>query len=617
MVKLNAGSYSVQKKNIILIAILTTIFLYLCIELYLKTIAVVQRQNLLPLWDPATHSLYGWELYFYLKNFNLPMFFWAIWSKGIWPFMYYLYQVPFYIFFNNKFEGALVSSVFSFGIIGVLSSIFLRKLLINLPLIAISIFIFLFISTPVYLAFSSLPMTEIFGVFMQLMVFTSYLLVTDTEVSNLNKRAVLFAVSLTLLFFTKYNYFILVVVPIIINEYLSFTKTLTFKEKCNNLLMIFKNFLSGITGIVLIVYFVFLYSLILTDGFEFNLFSIKVSVHSIGNTGYIVLYFLLIRFWYLNKKKKISLNKLYDKDYRIRPLIYYFVIPLLIWFAIPYPNHIREFFNSVVNRNTEGITLMSSIPFYFNILRNDYFQNDIFFFAAISIFLVALIRYKSQTRKVKWLIIASISELLLVTLHPYKDARFIFTALLPFWLIIAVEITNWIERIINYKIILYAISIIIIVLGIISFNNALEEKVFNKYAFRLYTHSSELNCGFDWIKKQLRNYNSEKDTRLAVIGGISNTVSPALLEWELGKPTGYEGFIGVVPPNDYKKIIIANFILIIEPKPDCKDLELRESFESYSEMIKVLLAGKYTSFVTEKNISDPGLIFRIYEIKPI
>lgn len=76
MVNLNAGSYSVQKKNLIPITILTIIFLYLCIELYLNTIAVVQQQNLLPLWDPATHSLYGWELYFYLKNFNLPMFFW-------------------------------------------------------------------------------------------------------------------------------------------------------------------------------------------------------------------------------------------------------------------------------------------------------------------------------------------------------------------------------------------------------------------------------------------------------------------------------------------------------------------------------------------------------------
>ena len=596
------------KKYFLFFSLLAAIFFYICIEIALHSVSRVNQLNLLPYWDPALHSLNGWELCFYLKSLNLPMFLWEIWNKGIWPCMFYLYQLPFYIIVKHQFEGALISSLFAFGCIGVLSAFFFVKLLKELPLISISVFIFLLISSPMYVAFSSLAMTETFGCLMQLFVFTCYLLTIDPESHN-PRLYILFAVSLTILFFTKYNYFILAVIPIIINEYLTKTNGTTFKYRLRNLLLILKKLLSGWTGKVLFVYIIFLMALIFTGGFEFHIFNQKVLVHSIGNTGYIILYFLLFRLWLAHRRRKIDWQKIFQKDPRIHALLYYFVIPLTFWFAVPYPNHIKEFFSFIINRNSEGITLLSGIRFYFDIFRMDYFQNDLIFFSASLVFLIALLRYKFQTRVIKWLLIAAVIQIVLVVFHSYKGERFIYTALLPFWLVIAAELNNWSKKINMKKFIIYPLSVIIVFIGIITFNNVLKRKVFNKYAFNLYTNNPALNNSFEWVRKQLH-----RNDGLIVIGSISNIISPALVEWELGNPSGFRNYIGPISTNEYKKLKIATHLLVIEPMTTNIDVEMHKSFDLHSEKIRNLITEKKISYLSENKIDNPGLIFKIYKI---
>lgn len=582
------------------------LFVYLCVKIALSTIIVVQYQHLLPLWDPATHSLYGWRLYYYLSQFNLPMFLWSIWSEGLWPFMYYLYQLPLHLIIGSRWEGAAVSSLIGFMLAGLLSIFYIFKLIKNHAAIPSSVFIMFFISSPMYLAYSSLPMTEIFGSLIQLIVLTSYLLMND---SKSHKHAVLFSVSLTMLFFTKYNYFLLVAIPIIINEYLLYTLNWTPKEHFVGLLKFTKIIFSRLTGKLLFLYFIFISFIILTGGFEINIFDKKISIHSIGNTGYLVLYLLLIKLWVEYKKKRKEYAKIFSKDYRIKPLITYFVIPLIIWFAIPYPNHIKEFFGLVINRSTEEINFFSSIPYYFNVLRKEYFSNDIIFFVGLFVFFIAIINYRKQIPIIKFLIITSVIQTLFVVSHPYKSTRFIFLALIPLWLVISLELNRWFKRIDFRLSATYLFSITFIIAGIMLFNSTLNGTIFYQHAFNIYTKSNDLSNGFEFVRNQITS-----SDKIAVIGGIGNFISPALIELELGPRKSFGEFIGVVSPDKYKKLNDGTHLLTISPGENNTDIEITESFALHSDKISKLLADRNLILIGERRINDLNLLFKVFKI---
>jgi hypothetical protein len=335
------------KTNLIFKLLFVGGLFYVCYELAQTSILNVNNHYLFPLWDPATHASYGWKMYFYLVQLKPLLFLSEIWSKGLWPFMFYLYQVPFYLLLGTKFEATLFSSLISFFGIGILSLILFNTYLKVSSPIKPGIFLFFLITSPAYLGFSTLAMTESFGSLMQLIVYISYLKTLDIKS---HKYAVLFSLSLTALFFTKYNYFILVIIPIIINEYIAYTISWKLKEHFRFLLNNLRKALSSVTWIILLLYLIFLIVIFKTGGFEFYIFNQFVKVYTIGNTGYLVLYFLIIRFFWLQKRNKINYLEFLGKDFRIKPLINYFVIPLIVWFAIPYPNHIKEFFGLVVNR---------------------------------------------------------------------------------------------------------------------------------------------------------------------------------------------------------------------------------------------------------------------------
>ena len=591
-----------KAKTLLLLPILGFVS-YMSFLLACNTIAIVKENNLLPLWDQAAHSVEGWEIYFYLRNMNLPMFIWKLWTRGLWPFVNNLYLTVFYFICGPYYYSALISNIVAFIGIGCFSSYILIKLSKNIPIFSVSLIILFLISSPIYLAFASLSMLETFGSLVQLLVFMSYISLNERRDS---KSAKIFSCCLTILFFTKFNYFFMVSVPIFIHEYFILTRNLTLGEHWRNFLKNAKLFLSYTLGKVLFVYCLTMAILIKVGGFEFYILNQKVYIGDIGGSGHIVLYILLWNLWKSYKKRKEYWKNILSVDYRIRPLVYFFGIPVLIWFAIPYPNHINDFFKFIINRKTENIGFLEGIYYYYNALKNDYFYNDSLFIISIITYFISIMRYKYQEDCKKWLILTSLLQLLMVISHHQKESRFLFLFPVTLWLITCIEIQHWLEKNVVIKYTSIVSALFVLYCGIIFSKNVMQDSRFNKFAFAQYTDNNQINDSFKWIKNSI----NEKDS-IAILGK-SNTLSPSLFYWNLGPPKGYLYYIGTVNPKQYSLLKKANYIAIIAPNNNDADYEIAQTYQTHSNYVKYLLDNNSIVYFDEFNIDSINLTFRLY-----
>ena len=591
-----------KAKTLLLLPILGFLS-YMSFLLACNTIAIVKENNLLPLWDQAAHSVEGWEIYFYLRNMNLPMFIWKLWTRGLWPFVNNLYLTVFYFICGPYYYSALISNIIAFIGIGCFSTYILIKLSKNIPIFSVSLIILFLISSPIYLAFASLSMLETFGSLVQLLVFMSYISLNERRDS---KSAKIFSCCLTILFFTKFNYFFMVSVPIFIHEYFILTRNLTLGEHWRNFLKNAKLFLSYTLGKVLFVYCLTMAILIKVGGFEFYILNQKVYIGDIGGSGHIVLYILLWNLWKSYKKRKEYWKNILSVDYRIRPLVYFFGIPVLIWFAIPYPNHINDFFKFIINRKTENIGFLEGIYYYYNALKNDYFYNDSLFIISIITYFISIMRYKYQEDCKKWLILTSLLQLLMVISHHQKESRFLFLFPVTLWLITCIEIQHWLEKNVVIKYTSIVSSLFVLYCCITFSKNVMQDSRFNKFAFAQYTDNNQINDSFKWIKNSI----NEKDS-IAILGK-SNTLSPSLFYWNLGPPKGYLYYIGTVNPKQYSLLKKANYIAIIAPNNNDADYEIAQTYQTHSNYVKYLLDNNSIVYFDEFNIDSINLTFRLY-----
>ena len=576
---------------------------YISFLLSSNTIAIVKENNLLPLWDQAAHSVEGWEIYFYLRNMNLPMAIWKLWTRGLWPFVNNLYLTIFYFVCGPYYHSALISNIIAFIGIGCLTSYILIKLSKNTPIFSVSLMMLFLTSSPMYLAFASLSMLEIFGSLIQLLVFISYIYLNERRDS---KAAKIFACSLTILFFTKFNYFFMVFLPILIHEYLLLSSNLTFREQLGNFLKKLKILLSYTLGKAFFAYCLIIIILIKTGGFEFYILNQKIYIGDIGGSGYVVLYVLLWNLWKSYNKKKEYWQYILNMDYRIRPLVYFFGIPVLIWFVIPYPNHINDFFKFLINRKTENIEFFDGVYYYYNALKNDYFYNDPLFIITIIIYFISIMRYKHQEDYKKWLILTSFLQILMIISHHQKQSRFIFLFPVTLWLVICMEIQYWLQKNDVSRYISIVLSLLILYCCFTFSKNAMQDTKFKKFAFEQYTDNQQVKDSFQWIRNSIN-----KNYSIAILGK-SDSLSPSLFYWNIGPPKGYLHYVGTVNPKQYYLLNKVDYIAIIIPNNKNSDYEITQTYQTHADYIRRLLDNNSVAYFDEFNIDSVNLTFRLY-----
>jgi hypothetical protein len=494
-----------------------------------RTIQVVDARGLLPRWDLATHLVLGWSDYHFLATGRVHRLLWDLWLQGYWPPVLSIFQIPFYLLFGGGMTGGLWSSMMAFVLTGVIGCAVLWRHWTRDALLPASLFVALLMSSPYVLAYASVTMTEMLGAAMQLSVILCYVTYRQRATPQ-TARA--FAISLTVLFFTKYNYFFLLAVPLGVCEWLDRPAGEGAETRLAALGRWSRRALASPTAMLLALYVVFLLFLTRTGGFEFHVFDRRIAVHTIGNTGHVVLYLALARLWYLHRRSRIDWHRLTAADPRVRPLLLWFVVPVTIWFASPYPNHIRDFANLVFNRPLGEPTVARGIATYVDALRTSYFYSPAVLAGVLVVFAIAVLSYRNQPSWVRWLIVAIPVQCAAMAFHQTRFPRFLLLTVVLLCLVAASEVGRWCAGSRVGRLAGTVLVPVILLLGIEGARSAVTQQRFLSVAFENYTDSEPLRRALGTIRGELRS-----DDRLAIVGE-GNDLSPALMRWELGPPSG-------------------------------------------------------------------------------
>lgn len=549
-----------------LLTIAAAVLLYVAFLVDHHTVRIVVAQRLLPRWDLATHLNHGWEDYRLLVTGQIHRLLWDLWLQGYWPPVLSIYQIPFYLSLGGRIESGLRSAIAAFAFTGILGCALMWRQWREAAALPAALFLALIVSSPYLLAYASVAMTEIVGAAAEIIVLLIYVAYRQRPAPPAARA---FAVSLTLLFFTKYNYFFLLTVPLVIYEWLERSSGSTAARKSDDLRRWTRAALSSPTAWLLVTYFTGLLIVMRTGGFEFHLVGKRISVHTVGNSGHVVLYLLLARLWYLHRAGRIPWDRLIGADPRVRPLLVWFAVPVTIWLASPYPNHIRDFFNLVVNRPLGESTISGGTAVYVDALRHQYFFSEWVLIAVVVLFAAAAVTYRHQPPLMRWLIFAIPMQFAVIAFHQTRFPRFLLLTVVLLCLAAASELGRWFAGSTWRRIAGVAIAPAVLGSGVLAANTAVTEERFRAVAFENYTENHTLRAALDSIRAELR-----PEDRLAIVGQ-SNELSPALFRWELGPPSGLPCLpfeIGGARGTDLSLVTRVLLLVPIGPAPAILDI---------------------------------------------
>ncbi len=383
-------------------------------------------------WDPASHASYGVLVSSDILHANFLELIKDLNSQVLWPPLHSLVQIPFMISFGRSFYSSSLCSLFFLVLFFPAITFVYQKL--SQSWSGWFVLMSLAATCPYLLGYGSMPMLEIFGAVLSMVSIGLYL-----------KNSKFFPISLTALFFLKYNYCFYVLMPVIFLE--------TWRAYKNGTI---KSLISRINGfqIFVFIYLFFLLILLITGGFKIG----NISLRKIGNPLYFLLLLLTVRL--IHKKRYLSAwEKIRGSGWE------YFFIPVCTWLLIPIPNRIKTLVSFSINMPLSGYTSsqIGYYTFYFGALK-EYFSNPYLLLGCVSAALIAIILYRKDPR-ILFLTLSFGLPFVLMTANQNKQARFLFTFVPILWLLFAYAVSQ-----IKHPVTRMSLAIFLSVCVLFSFN---------------------------------------------------------------------------------------------------------------------------------------------------
>jgi len=563
----------------------------------------VVARRLLPRWDLAAHLAFGWVDAFYLKTLQWHRLLWDLWLQGYWPPGPSLFQMPFYLVLGGDMASGLRSSLVAFILTVLAGTALLCLQWSRAAWLPTALFLLFVMRSPFYLAYSSVAMTEMLGALAQLFVLVCH---ARYEQQRSPSAARLFAVSLTVLFFTKYNYFIMLAVPLLVYEYLRHTAAWRFRDRGEEAWRSARQWLATPTGALLAAYLLTVLAVTITGGFSFSLFGRRVGVTSIGNSGYVALYLLLGRVWFLHRRGRIDWPGLFAFDPRVRPLLLWFVLPVTVWLASPFPNHMKDIANLVINSPMGAASATEGLLSYGAAVRADYFSDIWLLAAAVAGFALAALRFRAQPPLVQLLILAALVQTAMVLAHQTRFARFLAFPILLVWLTSASEIGTWVWR--RSRLAAAIATPVVMLVALAGARDVVAGESFRRLAFENYLDSPALADALASIRAE-----TGPSDRIAILGR-SDALSPGLFTWQLGPPAGEASFpLEILRERDVDLIGDTTHVVLIAPtSTELASPEITVDFpRNVARLQRWLDAGTF-ELARELPVDDLHVTLRLY-----
>lgn len=444
-------------------------------------------------WDPAAHAYYGVQIAEDIKQLDFLQLIQDTNGQVLWPPLHSFVQIPFQFLFGSTFYSSAICS-FVFLPMFFLAITYLFHQL-DTDWAGWLVLMSLTATSPYYSGYASMPMLEIFGAVLTAFSAALYL-----------KKSKWFPLSLTLLFFLKYNYCIYVLIALAIDQGIEYVRN--HPAPFHSIRTAWTPF-----RIFVFLYLLFLLAIFITGGFQIG----KLQVRGIGNPLYFLLWIAVIRSLILGQHKKIW-SRISGTGWE------WFLIPVLLWLLIPVPNRVRTLVSFAINAPLSGSSPseLSYYTFYFDAL-SVYFTNHWFaLLCAIGAGAVWILYRKD--RRVLFLGLLIALPFFLMTLNQNKQERYLFTFVFVIWVLFSYGIAR-----IKWSWARSVAGVFVCVILLYYYDASAVQKTVD-WPFV----PKEVEAPVQFIVEQT---SGAREIRIL---GVTNQMSPALLAYRIRKAAGFK-----------------------------------------------------------------------------
>lgn len=374
-------------------------------------------------WDMAKYGVSGLRLAGAIATADLPLFLRELNALSVWPPFFPLLEAPFFLVFGKSEAVAarLVLALWAAALLllpWALAPVAARRSPAFGWLAAAAL-----ASSSLHGAFATLVMLEIPGLFLQVAALGFTLRALRGEPRAW--RATYIACAL--LFFCKYNYGLLYIVPLLI-----FRARLAVAEWSDFGTAALRYGRSGkwrsplVLGAAAAVLALGL--LRASGGFAVDLFGRQVSVGSAGNPALVLLWLVLLFVVSGRERRRAAAARLAAIDCEHQGLLRYLAAPVLVWFLLP--PHLKDFLGFVENRSSQlSFFSAESLLFYPRAFLDGLSPGPVLGGLILLLAAAGLTRLRGSGA-LSFLALWTAFNLLAVFFHPYKQDRFFFPAAL-------------------------------------------------------------------------------------------------------------------------------------------------------------------------------------------
>ena len=375
----------------------------------------------LPQWDMAKYGVSGLRLARALQDVDLPAFIRHFNGLDVWPPVFPLLEAAVFLLAGPGYASArgLVALLFAAAIATAFWSGLQSHSRGGLTVGAI--FAALIATSPMAQVLATVVMLEVPGTLLLLLAVGLYLRSLSTgHIVDFNFACV----ATTTLFFCKYNYGLIWILPMVTSELLRVHKPAGLTPG-----LILKRLGAALRRpwpAVLTLGLLIAATIEITGPWRFSIGGQALRVSSAGPLLY-ALYALTLLGWLLRprRSRRAARQLLARLDARARSMVLIIAVPVALWMVVP--AHAINFLNFLVNRSAGPPVLsLESLLFYPRVFSSEFAATPavgiaVLFFAALS-----LRRLRGNDGSGRVLALALLFSSIAIVAHPFKQPRFLF-----------------------------------------------------------------------------------------------------------------------------------------------------------------------------------------------